>query len=236
MSIIFMSNKNIKHDTGDGQLVVGYFTQNYRDLATAFADNCCAVGMNVHLYAIDLAGDWRQATHAQPAVMQKASTEHSGRMLLCMDVDCQIRRYFSIPLHADIAYPLRVKIDKRRGKQYAFPSSRIIAFRGGNARVSDLLAAWKTQLARSDLPRSLVGGNEPSLMRALALSNVSMLALDPSYSAYEVDEAPADAVVVHQSAHDQARPSVLRKKRFKAIKRAVLGRLIGRNYKTWKYG
>lgn len=236
MTIRFMDDRDIKHDVGDGQLIVGYFTPNYRDLAMALADNCVAVGMNVHLYAVHLSGDWHSATHAQPKIMHKAATDHAGRKLICMDVDCQIRRDFDIHLHGDIALPLRVKVDKKRGKQYTFPSSRIIVFRAGNVRVSRLLDMWCAELRRTDLPPSLVGGNEPSLMRALAISDLSMQPLDALHSAYEVEDAPADAVIVHQSAHDQARPSVLRKKRFKSLKRAVISRLTGRDYKSWKYG
>lgn len=236
MTINFASDRDIAHDVGEGPLIVGYFTPNYRDLAMALADNGVAVGMNVHLYAVHLSGDWHNATHAQPKIMQKAATDHAGRKLICMDVDCQIRRDFDIQLHGDIAFPLRVKVDKKRGKQYTFPSTRIIVFRAGNARVSRLLETWCAELGRTDLPSSLVGGNEPSLMRALASSELAMQPLDMLHSAYEVDEASPDAVIVHQSAHDQARPAVLRKKRLKAIKRAIIGLLIGRDYKSWKYG
>lgn len=236
MSIIFTEENDIRIDDGTGQLIVGYFTPNYRDMAEAFADNCAAVDMNVHLYAVEISGDWHSATHAQPVVMEAASAQHTGRMLICMDVDCQIRRWFEVKLRADIACPLRVKVDKKRGRQYAFPSSRIIAFLADNSRVEMLLRTWKKELARKDLPASLVGGNEPSLMRALASSGVTMESLDPRHSAYEVDEAPHNAVIVHQSAHDKARPSVLRKKRLKAIKRAIISRLMGRDYREWKYG
>lgn len=236
MTINFATDRDYTHDTGEGQLIVGYFTPNYDGLAAAFAENCIALGMNVHLYAVQLSGDWHSATHAQPKIMQKAATDHADRKLVCMDVDCQIRHPFDIRLHGDIAYPLRVKVDKRRGKQYVFPSSRIIVFRAGNARVSRLLDMWCAELRRTDLPPSLVGGNEPSLMRALAVSDLSMQPLDALHGAYEIDEAPPESVIIHQSARDQARPFVLRKKRFKFLKRAIISRLTGRDYKSWRYG
>ena len=209
-------------------LMIGFFTPNYQSLAETFAANCRDVCMDAHLYAVD-AAPWEKAVLRKPEIVQRAARDYPDRTMMLIDVDCIIKNPVQFTLRGDVAFPLRVKI--KRGHQDILASSRVLAFRASDA-FQDFAASWRGETLRPDLAW---GNEESALLRTLSFSNLCWQLMDVQHSALELHEAPKDAVIIHDSAHDKQNTSVTFWKRVKRVRRAAVSRLIGQDYMQWKY-
>ena len=187
---------------GSNLIVIGFFTPDYAEAASAFAANLIEHGVSHHLYACaKVEGGWRAQIFQKPATLAVARRDYPDAVLVFMDVDCSIRGDISgiLKTRGDIA--LRVK-GRAVGRGYAMKfSSRVIVVMptpGGTAFVD----AWISECRDHEM------GTESALVPAIEHSGgeFSLAALPLRYAGMELRDAPAGAVIVHDSIHDPQRP------------------------------
>jgi hypothetical protein len=174
--------------------VVGWFTPDYRSLAEGFSANCVEVNAPHHLFELDSLPDW--CTHAKPVVLRSAMQRYPGHRIILMDVDCLLRG----PIHAlarstaDLSFYLNVK--RREGERArGHASSRVMSI-APNAGVLEFLKSWDHWNAAISSK-----GDEQGLLAAFGqASNLLYQPLDILYAGRELEDAPDNAVIVHQSA------------------------------------
>jgi hypothetical protein len=213
-----------------GPLVIGFFTPDYAAAAEAFAKNLVVHRVSHHLYAREkVAGGWRAQIYQKPATLAVAREAYPDAVLVFMDVDCSLRGGISeiAPARGDVA--LRVK-GRAVGRGYALKlSSRVIVVMptSGGAAFID---AWNTECRVHEM------GTESALVPAIEHSagRFALAALPLRYAGMELRDAPADAVIVHDSIHDPTRPAwAFRKnleKHFRIGRDAAFRLATGRTY------
>jgi hypothetical protein len=185
--------------------VIGWFTPDYRHLAEGFAANCQEVNAPVHLFELDSLPDW--CTHAKPFVLRSAMQRYPGHRLILMDVDCLLRGPIHALAHsnADLSFFLNVK--RREGERArGHASSRVMSV-APNAGVLEFLKSWENW--NSAIASK---GDEQGLLAALSgASSLLYQPLDVRYAGRELEEAPENAVIVHQSATQDTRAGRMRR-------------------------
>jgi hypothetical protein len=205
-----------------GWVVCGWFTPDYRPMAEALAQQLAVHGAPHHILAAEKTGSWARQILRKPNMVQRAMREHPNDVIVFMDVDCEVRG----PLDdvsktaADLTCSLFVK--RRRGRQRNDLSSRVIVVRP-TPGAHQLVNHWiqQCQEANSIAPEY---GDECALMVALSrCTTASWSAIDPRFAGRELPQAPAGAVIVHDSAHESS--STMRRvhRSFKTWKRSVFG-------------
>jgi hypothetical protein len=185
-------------------IAVGWFTPDYRPLAEAFAANLSAHGAPFHLFAKPADAGW--STRRKPSVVLAAMHRYPGKTVVLMDVDCVV--------HGDIAPVAEVSGDVgiivtarnvRRRRRWAHwlaveCSSRVVVFRPTEGARA-FARTWADTIEQSD-----VDHDEHSQAWAMlySLGTTSFDFIPQRYSAREVGQIP-DAVIEHDSAHDQER-------------------------------
>jgi hypothetical protein len=174
--------------------VVGWFTPDYRPLAEGFSANCVEVNAPHHLFELDSLPDW--CTHAKPVVLRSAMQRYPGHRIILMDVDCLLRGPIHALAHstADLSFYLNVK--RREGERArGHASSRVMSI-APNAGVLEFLKSWDNWNAAIASK-----GDEQGLLAAFGqASNLLYQPLDILYAGRELEDAPDNAVIVHQSA------------------------------------
>lgn len=184
-----------------GYVVVSFFTPNYRELADAFWLKLSAHDIPHKLYAWE-PGAWQQTTMAKPLVVQRAMADFPGRLIVLMDVDCDVRGPIAPALDfpGDVALWLGVGIhpqNERGWRTRAMSSSRILIWRQ-NAASRRLLDKWSALTEQHVQDGSL--DEEQTLVWALEQSTpLTLSLLDRRYAARNPWECPADSVIVHKT-------------------------------------
>lgn len=198
---------DIKGGTPGSWLAVGWFTPDYRALAEKFAANLTEHGIPHHIFARHkLAKGWN--TLQKPAVVLGAMAAYPDKTLILMDVDCIVRGDIApvTRLAGDVGLTLKARQLRKGGKAWqkrvtVITSSRVVVFRptAGARRFAE---EWREQCKTAHY-----SGDETALTWSyLKCPDVTYSYVDERYKAWEVGgkSMPADAVIVHQSAHDKA--------------------------------
>ena len=205
---------------GQGWLVCGWFTPDYRPRAERLAAGLARHGAPFHLREVaKLGGTWKREVMRKPAVVLEAIRAHLNSTIVFMDVDCEIRAPIEAAANiaADVSCFFNVK--KRGRRQTGDVSSRVMVLRP-TAGAARLIEAWVAACAED--PGAI--SDEPSLMVALArAAGSSWTALDPRFAGREVTAAPPGAAIVHDSAREDSSPLRRLNRRLKALRRSALG-------------
>jgi hypothetical protein len=186
-------------------LVTGWFTEDdtYRPLAEAFAANLRQHGAPFHLFAKPPLAGW--STRRKPSVVLEAMDRYPGKTIVLMDVDCVVRGDIApvTGIRGDVGIVViaRNVRQKRRLAHWLNVecSSRVVVFRPTEGARA-FARTWADTIERSEFPH-----DEHSMAWAyLSSPGVHFDYLDQTYSAREVGTV-ADAVIVHDSAHDEER-------------------------------
>lgn len=194
-------------DDGKDWLIVGFFTPNYRPLAETFAANLQQFSLPHHLFAVERSGTWSYETMRKPAIVLDAMKAHPGKTLILMDVDCTVKGgldgLIAFRPAIDVACFMYVKTKKiGRHRQRVSLSSRVVLVRPSDG-ARQLMENWQQACHE----RPWMHGDEPNMMLALARSTGTTFSpIELKYSGREVDAAPADAVIVHDSASHAGEP------------------------------
>jgi hypothetical protein len=181
-------------------VIVGFFTPNYRPLATRFADSLRVQNLPYHLFAVERSGDWSRETMRKPDVVLDAMKVYPNKTLVFMDVDCIVRgsldELVDSIVSADFSCYATVRMKGlRRTSQRFSLSSRVMLIRPTEG-ARNLMEQWK--LACRERPN--LHGAERNLVlgfaRAYGMKFSPMLEI---YAGREVPEAPPNAVIVHES-------------------------------------
>ena len=186
-----------------GWLVCGWFTPDYRPLAEKFAANLAEHGAPFHLWAKPSAGEW--STRRKPSAVMETMDAYPGRTVVLMDVDCLLQGDMEAVTHirGDVGIVVIAR-NMRRGKRWAHwlaveCSSRVVVFRS-----TDKARAF-AQTWADTIERSAVKHDEHSMAWAyLSSPSVAFGFIPQEYSGREIGLLP-DAVIVHDSAHDEQR-------------------------------
>lgn len=184
-------------------VVVGFFTPDYEPAAQAFAKNLIEHRISHHLYARQKAeGDWFSQTRQKPGVLVAARKDYPEDILVLMDVDCRVRGDISDILHSPGDVALRTK-RTAVGSRYALkPCTRVMVLRP-TAGSTAFVGAWQAA-CQSSLP----GSAEAVLMLSMSDTpeSYSIGTMSLRYAGMELHDAPADALIVHDSIRDPTRP------------------------------
>jgi hypothetical protein len=223
---------DIRQSFGSDFLVIGFFTPNYEPAASAFSKNLAEYHISHHLYARPIVeGDWYSQTRQKPSVLASARRDYPNGVLLFMDVDCRVRGDISEILKSRGDISMRIKGTAMGSRQALKPGTRVMLVRpntGADAFIADWAAAC--QRARD--------GNSAEYMLIQAMSdspeNYSVGTLPIKYAGMELHDAPADAVIVHDSIRDPTRPGwALRRglqRYFRATRNAAYRLATGKSY------
>ena len=181
-------------------LVVGWFTPNYRHWAERLARSLDKTNAPYHLFAKDGSPEgWMANTRRKPLIASEAISRFPNKTIVLTDVDAEATGDIApmVETHADVAAYLKAKLT-RNGRVELQLSSRVIVIRP-TAAARQFIASWQAECAKVE------GHVADEAALALVLARSSELAfqpLDVRFAARERDVAPADAVLVHDSARD----------------------------------
>jgi hypothetical protein len=196
-------------------LVIGWFTEDstYRPLAEAFAANLSQHRAPFHLFAKPSLGAWN--TRRKPAVVLEAMDAYPDKTVVLMDVDCRLRGDIEpvTQIGGDVGIVVIAR-NVRRRRRWAHwlsveCSSRVVVFRPTEGARA-FARTWA-----DTIERSTVNHDEHSMAWAYLSS--------PSVHFDYIGRIP-DAVIEHDSAHDEARRAS--RGRFKDLLRELERRLL----------
>jgi hypothetical protein len=221
-------------------VVTGFYTPDYAGLADEFADGLDAFQVPHHLYPVDQSA-WENAILLKPQILRRAMRDFPTKTVVLMDIDCRIRGHIApiIPFNGDISLFMGVRYHPKSRKKSArlrvLPSSRVIVCRHTPA-TEKLLRNWEA-LCRAQDPARPEKDDEQLLMQAIGTTEgLALNIIDKRYSGRDPRDAPPDAVIIHHSAHDTVRAANEPRRYLKHLKRHLIGRIVGKPYKEWKYG
>lgn len=198
-----MRSEDIKGGTLGGWLVTGWFTPGYRPLAEKFAANLTEHGIPFHLWAKPSAGAWN--TLRKPNVVMETMDAYPGKTVVLMDVDCSVRANIEpvTQIDSDVGIVVIAR-NMRKGKRWAYwlaveCSSRVVVF-NPTEKARAFAETWAETIKCSE-----VNHDEHAMAWAYLQSpSIDFNYIPQAYSAREVGQT-ADAVIVHDSAHDEQR-------------------------------
>lgn len=197
---------DIRQSFGADFVVVGFFTPDYEPAASAFSKNLIAHHISHHLYARPVLGDsWYSQTRQKPTVLAQARRDYPDRPLIFMDVDCTVRGDISGILQSPGDLAMRTKGTALGSTRRALkPTTRVLLLRP-TAGADAFVAAWEGGCQYAGKGDSA----EAILIEVMADSpeRYTIGTLPLKYAGIELHDAPTDAVVVHDSIHDQTRPA-----------------------------
>jgi Nucleotide-diphospho-sugar transferase len=158
-----------------------------------------------HLWAKPSVGVWNSGR--KPAVVLETLDAYPGKTVVLMDVDCVARSDITpvAQIDADVGIVVIAR-DMRKGRKlrHWIPtecSSRIVVFRSTEGARNAFARRWAERIERSG-----VAHDEHAMVWAMldSLSTTSFSYIDQRDSARETGQI-ADALIEHDSAHDEAR-------------------------------
>jgi hypothetical protein len=205
-----------------GWVACGWFTPDYRHMAETLAAQLTAHGAPHHILATEKTGSWSRQILRKPTMVLRAMREHPNDVIVFMDVDCVVLGPLDEVVNpaADLTSPLFVK--RRRGRQRNDLSSRVLIVRP-TPGAHQLVEHWalKCQEDNSIEPEF---GDECALMVAMsAYTSYTWAPMDQRFAGRELAQAPPNAVIVHDSAHENSTPLRRAHRKFKAWRRSVFG-------------
>lgn len=223
------SSGDLRGGTPGDWIAVGWFTPDYQPLAEHFAANLAEHRVPFHLFARPkIVEGWN--TLQKPSVVLDAMCVYPDKTLVLMDVDCIVRGDIApvTDIGGDVGLVLKAR-QVRKGLAWQKPitillSSRVVVFRPTD-RARAFAQEWERECAQAKMTRTEYSGDETALGWAfLRRPEVAATYLPDRYKGWEVDwgNCPADAVIVHASAHGRMRPnrfSQAIKARLKAVER-----------------
>ncbi|MFA5958263.1 hypothetical protein [Hyphomicrobium sp.] len=219
-------------------VVIGFFTPNYEPSASAFSKNLIEHRISHHLYARPVLGDsWYSQTRQKPTVLALARTDYPDRPLIFMDVDCTVRGDVSGILQSPGDLAMRTKGTALGSVRRALkPTTRVLLLRP-TAGADAFVAAWEAGCQHAGKGDSA----EAVLIEVMSDSpeRYAVGTLPLTYAGIELHDAPVNAVIVHDSIHDQTRPAwALRRsaqRYFRAGRNAAFRLATGKTYDE-RYG
>ena len=219
-------------------IVTGFFTP--APLAQEFTGYLDRHGVPHHLYPVP-ASAWENAILMKPQIVLRAMEDFPNKTVVLMDIDCRLAGSIApvITIHGDVAMFVGVRYHPKSRKKSArlrvLPSSRVIICKQTDC-TRQLMRNWE-KLCRAEDPKRPEKDDEQLLMQAIGITEgLSLGILDKRYSGRDPLDAPPGAVVTHHSAHDAARIANEPRRHFKHMKRQLIGWIVGKPYKQWKYG
>jgi hypothetical protein len=221
-------------------IVTGFYTPNYAPLAAKFSANLDDVGVPHHLYAVDKRPSWHSAILLKPTIVDRAMRDFPDMTIILMDIDCELAATVApvalsssdVSLYVGVSFLPTIK---RSHQLRVMPSSRVIMWRQTRAARA-LVANWRKLCVAAE-PTAARRGDEELLMQAIAMTEgLNVGIIDRRYAGHDPSEAPDGAVVVHHSAHDASRVMNEQRKYMKNLRRQIVGWIVGKPYKQWKYG
>lgn len=224
-------------------VVVGFYTPNYAEIAKTFCRSLTEHSIPHKLYAVErLGGSWQAQTLRKPEIALRALDEHPDKSIILMDVDCSVHGDLSplVEAKCDVAlYPYK---NKRTGAMTV--STRAVVFHQ-TPGARRLLAEWHEKCDEA-ICQALTNNVTSWKRRALGVSDETRLhqaiednpsiVVAPLPASYSGNSDSPGALVTHESAHDRFTLRDRLKMRIKKIRRRVVERMIGQQYKEWKYG
>jgi hypothetical protein len=195
---------DIRQSFGSDFVIVGFFTPNYEPAAAAFSKNLVEQRISHHLYARPVLGDsWYSQTRQKPTVLALARNDYPDQPLIFMDVDCTVRGDISGILQSPGDLAMRTKGTALGSTRRALkPTTRVLLLRP-TAGAAAFVAAWEAGCQHAG------GGDSAEAILIEVMSDSPELyaigTLPLKYAGIELHDAPAHAVVVHDSIHDQTR-------------------------------
>jgi hypothetical protein len=186
-------------------VVCGFFTGDYRPLAEQLASNLGTRHPHHLFFREKRDATWRDIVRWKPDIVLQAMGIYPSADIVLLDVDCSVRGSLEpmLDFEGDVsAYPtLRLARPwlSIRKRTILHITSRSMVFKP-NARVKKFVAAWREECKD---PHGLYrqSGCEMAMRFALLRSvGLAFCPMDVRYSGRELAKAPADAVIVHDSA------------------------------------
>jgi hypothetical protein len=183
-------------------IVCGFFTENYRTLATQLSDDLG--GENSHHFFFRAKGGytWRDIVQMKPDIVLEAMRRYPGRAVIFLDVDSRVRGSLApmIAFQGDVSARAKLRLIGLPGfrkKTVLHITTRSMVLKP-NERTVRFLEDWKTEMRKAAYYQ---GGCEMA-MRLVLLRSVGLAycPMDARYAGLEIGEAPSEAVVVHDSA------------------------------------
>lgn len=200
------AGSDIRQNFGTNFIVIGFFTPNYEPAASAFSKNLAEQRISHHLYARPLLGDsWYSQTRQKPTVLARARRDYPDLPLIFMDVDCTVRGDISGILQSPGDLAMRIKGTALGTTRRALkPTTRVLLLRPTPGAAA-FVAAWEAGCEHAG------GGDSAEAILIEVMGDTPELyaigTLPLRYAGIELHDAPTDAVIVHDSIHDQTRPA-----------------------------
>lgn len=216
-------------------VVVGFFTPDYLKAASDFSANLAERRISHHLYARPkIEGSWSFQTRQKPSVLAAARTDYPEAVLVLMDVDCRVRGDITEILQSPGDIALRTKRTSVGSRHALKPCTRVMVLRPTRGSAA-FVGAWQVACESS-----MQGSAEGVLMHSMSDSPeyYAVGTLPLRYAGMELHDAPADALIVHDSIRDPTRPAwALRRRTQKLFRiardaafRAATGKTYEENY------
>jgi hypothetical protein len=189
-----------------GWLVVGWFTPDYQTLAQTFADNLCRIDIPCHLFGKPAGNGWD--TSPKPSVVLEAMDRYPRKTIILMDVDCIVDGDISLLSELDCDVSFRLSARRRRHERITVQASSRVMVVKPTARARQFISDW-AHCCEGPEPN-----DEVNLLYAyLKNGDVSHVQPPECFQAWDISDenAPADTVIWHNSAHAQNEPLTLKK-------------------------
>src|SRR5262245_20977405 len=192
--------------TIESWLVVGWFTPDYRRLAEMLADSLSRRKLPYHLFAKPAGLGWN--TSRKPSVVLEAMDRYPGKTLILMDVDCTVDGDISplVELDCDLSFTLAAR-RRRHERITVIASSRVMVVKP-TAKARQFISDWGYWCEGPE------PNDEINLLYAyLQKGNFCRVQPPERFRAWDItdENAPADTVIWHNSAHAQREPLTLKK-------------------------
>jgi hypothetical protein len=216
-------------------IVTGFFTPDYLPLAQSLSKNLSDRGVSHHIYELaKIPGDWAVQTKQKPCALVAALGDYPAQTLVLMDVDCQVRGDISelSLLEPDVTLTLKRKATKLG--EALLPCSRVIVVKPTKGGAT-FVRSWQEACQNGSK-----GSDETALLRTIEQSggSFSIGALAHRFTGTELRDAKPNAIIVHQSVHDDTRPvwSVRKavQRIFRRVRDAFFVVFTGANYDAYR--
>jgi hypothetical protein len=194
-------------DTGDGHpagewITVGWFTPDYRPWAQKLIASLEAVGAPHDFVEVPkLPGGWEANTMAKARHVLDAMDRHSGKVLIFLDADCEVRGDLA-PLatgtRGDVAFLLPVKVKRRGVRVKVLSGTLVIRPTAGARRFVEAWVAASQKATWGDIDQTTL---------AIAMATTPGITVEPLERKWcaVIDHHAPDSVILHDNASREER-------------------------------